>query len=198
MNICQPGWRPATFYTGGEKWTREDIPSTLDETTSDDAPILTEESIFFILSPQFFSDDGEFKYFANITEDVPPSDCKFTITPKNSDEKIIIQNGFFGVDMESGKNFTDLTTDMDCGDDYFSINGVKKCGVIDFINGNSEDFWNVELVEAGESVEFHLKNTNPEVYVMLAIYTGTEPLQIGPGSRSFNSENTYKNAMEFF
>ena len=84
---------------------------------------------------------------------------------------------------------------MDCGDDYFSINGVKKCGVIDFINGNSEDFWNVELVEAGESVEFHLKNTNPQVLIMLFIYTGTEPGTFGPGSR-FYSDNTYKNFVD--
>ena len=101
------------------------------------------------------------------------------------------------------KNFNsnqkkDMTTDMDCGEDYLEINGIKKCGDLTITAENFVNFMNVELVEAGESVEFHLKNTNPEVYVLLAIYTGTEPLQIGPGSRSFNSENTYKNAMEFF
>ena len=88
----------------------------------------------------------------------------------------------------------DMTTDMDCGEDYLEINGAKKCGQQTITMENQYNFMNVELVEAGESVEFHLKNTNPEVLIMIIIYTGTEPQASGPGSRSF-SDNTYKNIM---
>jgi hypothetical protein len=76
-----------------------------------------------------------------------------------------------------------MTTDMDCDEDYLEINGVKKCGGISF---TPEDFMNVELVEAGESVEFHLKNTSPLVSIMIFIYTGAEPNSVGPGSRSYS------------
>ena len=85
---------------------------------------------------------------------------------------------------------------MDCGEDYLEINGVKKCGIIVLSEETYHNFMNAELVEAGESVEFHLKNTNPQVLIMLFIHTGTEPKPFGPGSRSFYSENTYKNFMD--
>ena len=83
---------------------------------------------------------------------------------------------------------------MDCGEDYLEINGVKKCGAMTL--ESLLNIMNVELAEAGESVEFHLKNTNPQVSTMLLIYTAAEPKPLDPHESRSYSENTYKNFME--
>jgi hypothetical protein len=116
-----------------------------------------------------FNSNGDFV-------DGPPdaiseTDCTFTITPKNSDERIWVSAPWLSIDMYSNY-MTELTSDMSsCGNTYLSINGVKNCGY-----GHFETY--VQIAAPGESVEFELKAPNGQDVHFgpngLIIFTGTE------------------------
>ena len=55
-----------------------------------------------------------------------------------------------------------------CGNSYFSINGIKKCGAM---NETNLDNFVVEYA-AGESVEFNFKLDNAQGRLGLEIHTG--------------------------
>jgi len=166
MNICQPD-SPVEFFTGGETWSIEEYPSMAQAEFG-----LSPTNNFYILSPNYFDEAGEFAPFDPYATSlsgypsVPASDCKITLTPRNSNEKIYLTLGnldrvFIPV---SGVLLTDLTTDMtNCGENYISINGARKCGYIDsdlLTDGWIDDngiFTSVEVGAAGESVELILK-----------------------------------------
>ena len=57
-----------------------------------------------------------------------------------------------------------------CGNNYISINGVKKCGTPDMMS--YENF--VIEFAAGESVDFELKTDNADALISFQIYTGVE------------------------
>jgi len=203
MNLCHSNG-VNSFLTGGERWTAEDFPADVipPEDFSDvDDQFLILPSFYFdetdeFNPPDFESLPGE-EYISLVS---PASDCTFTITPKNSDERIYA--AFFPIfyvvsvydenHYLNSQNITDVTTDMTtCGNNYFSINGVRKCGMIDFnVLTDPEydgDFLKFnELAGAGESVEFELKtDAGIQAFFMINIYTGTAPPQLdGPGSRS--------------
>jgi len=67
-----------------------------------------------------------------------------------------------------------------CGNNYISINGVKKCGSQDMSNpANQANFIGVEF-GAGESVEFELKTDNADATLTFQIFTGVELPAGGP------------------
>ena len=61
-----------------------------------------------ISSPNLFDANGDLLPFNPFGQpvDVPPSDCTFKITPKNSDEKIFIQTAMFGLNPDNGNSIT--------------------------------------------------------------------------------------------
>jgi hypothetical protein len=62
-----------------------------------------------------------------------------------------------------------------CGNNYISINGVKKCGSQDLSDpANMANFFNVEFA-AGESVDIELKTDNTAAMLNFQIYTGLDP-----------------------
>ena len=72
-----------------------------------------------------------------------------------------------------------------CGNNYISINGMRKCGIIDFDpmmdpNYDEEFLDYVALAGPGESIEFEFKTDGGEFFIMLPIYTGTTPPCVGP------------------
>ena len=61
-----------------------------------------------------------------------------------------------------------------CGNNYISINGVKKCGAQDMSDpANMANFMNIEFA-AGESVEFELKTDNAVAMLTMQIFTGAQ------------------------
>ena len=145
-----------------------------------------------------FNSNGDFV-------DGPPdaiseTDCTFTVTPKNSDERIWVSAPMLLID-ESSYTMTDLTSHMSsCSDTYLSINGAKNCGYGDFDNF-------VPLGGPGESVEFKLKAPNGQYLHFgwdgLIIFTGTELPTIStpppytpppPPTLTTNSPPTFINA----
>jgi hypothetical protein len=67
-----------------------------------------------------------------------------------------------------------------CGNNYVSINGIRKCGIIDpaivmdpYYDGEFLTY--VALAGPGESIEIEFKTDGAEFFMLLAIYTGTEP-----------------------
>jgi hypothetical protein len=165
MNICQPG-SPVEYFTGGEVWTDDDFPEGMGAPPSD--------SVFVIASPSFFDNNGDW-----VAPNGPPAagtyDCVFTVTPADATEKIFLSAMGMQVNPSNGESFTDLTTDMTtCGNNYVSINGVKKCGAQDLSDpANEANFENVEFA-AGESVDFELKTDNAQAMLIFSIYTGVE------------------------
>ena len=108
---------------------------------------------------------------------ISETDCTFTVTPKNPDERIWVSAPLLSIDAydEYPNGYTymsELTTHMsNCGDTYLSINGARNCGMGEF--GNY-----VPLAGPGESVEFKLKASNGQDLHFgwdgLIIYTGTD------------------------
>jgi len=174
MNICQPN-SPAQFSTGGETWTADDVAHPL---FGEMDPALADNS-FVLHTPNLFNGNGDFDFPMN----GPPAplaatDCTFKVTPANSAEKIYIM-GFpnVGVNMHPNKYITDLTTDMDCGETYLSINGVQKCGMVDMMSQDAMALMTPLEFNAGESVEFTLKtvdNADANFGFGFMIFTGTE------------------------
>ena len=81
----------------------------------------------------------------------------------------------------------------DCGDTYLSINGVRKCGMVDMMSPDAMALMTPLEFNAGESVEFTLKtvdNTNANFGPFgITIFTGTEA-PAGP-SRSIDYSRTF-------
>ena len=72
-----------------------------------------------------------------------------------------------------------------CGNNYISINGVRKCGHIDIVPVMDPDYDGeflkyVALAGPGESIELELKTDGGNFYIQLPIYTGTVPPCFGP------------------
>ena len=72
-----------------------------------------------------------------------------------------------------------------CGNNYVSINGVRKCGAIDFAplmdpDYDGEFLGYVALAGPGESIELEFKTDGGEFLIFLPIYTGTELPCFGP------------------
>ena len=72
-----------------------------------------------------------------------------------------------------------------CGNNYVSINGMRKCGIIDFgpmmdPNYDGEFGEYVALAGPGESIEFEFKTDGGDFYIIIPIYTGTTPPCFGP------------------
>jgi len=191
MNICQPN-SPAHFSTGGETWTADDVAHPL---FGEMDP--AERANFFSLhTPNLFDGNGDFDF----PIDGPPAnlaatDCTFIMTPADATEKIYITGmPNIGVNMHPNKYITDLTTDMtDCGETYLSINGVRKCGMVDMMSPDAMALMTPLEFNAGESVEIILKTVdNAEANFGLfgfAIFTGTSSPH-GP-SRSIDYSRTF-------
>jgi hypothetical protein len=67
-----------------------------------------------------------------------------------------------------------------CGNNYVSINGIRKCGIIDpaivmdpYYDGEFLTY--VALAGPGESIEIEFKTDGGKFLMLLPIYTGTEP-----------------------
>jgi len=158
MNICQPG-NPVEFFVGNETWTLADFPAVMHPYISIDE----EQNRFHLHPPTMFNDDCEFEDTWRGGGFIDETDCTFTVTPKNADEKIWI-SGYTTITMdldpdssESPLLFSDLTTDMtNCGDNYLSVNGARKCGY-----GGMEI--PVAVAGPGESVELRLKMQAGEI-----------------------------------
>jgi hypothetical protein len=170
MNICQPGGQ-ANYLTGGEVWTDDDFPEDMGAPPSD--------SIFMIASPSFFDNNGDW-VAPNGPAAAGTYDCVFTVTPADATEKIFLSAFVSQVNGANGLLFTDLTTDMTtCGNNYISINGVKKCGSQDLSDpANMANFFNVEFA-AGESVNIELKTDNTAAMLNFQIFTGAEAPAMG-------------------